>query len=89
MGMSTHVTGFVPPDEKWQQMKAVWDACEEAGVDIPGPVLDFFGDESPDPAGVERELPVREWRAGMGQGFELSVADIPQDVTVVRFWNEW
>lgn len=53
MGMSTHVVGFIPPDEKWQKMKAVWDACRAAGVEVPEDVCDFFEGGEPDPAGVE------------------------------------
>jgi hypothetical protein len=47
MGMSTHVVGFKPPDEKWRKMKAVWDACEAAGTDPPAAVSKFFEGDVP------------------------------------------
>jgi hypothetical protein len=90
MSMSTHVTGFAPPDERWQKMKAAWDACRAAGVAVPVPVQDFFGDEDPDPAGVEVDLPVREWNGGLaGAGYELDVSAIPSQVKIIRFYNSW
>jgi hypothetical protein len=88
--MSTSVTGFAPPDEHWAKMKAVWDACEVAGVDVPESVVDFFGDNEPDEAGIEIELPLRKWNGGLsGAGYELAVADIPSHVTLIRFFNSW
>ena len=89
MGMSTHVTGYAPPDETWQKMKAAWDACQAAGVPVPAEVEGFFGGEAPDPAGVEVELPLREYSDGDRAGYELDVAAIPPQVTVIRFWNSW
>ena len=56
MSMSTHVIGFKPPDEKWKKMKKVWDTCQEAGIDAPKEVVEFFNDCPPDEAGVEVEI---------------------------------
>lgn len=90
MGMSTHVTGFAPPDGAWLKMKAVWDACTKAGIAVPGEVENFFGGADPDPAGVEVNLPVREWNGGEASaGYELDVAAIPPQVQIVRFYNSW
>ncbi len=91
MSMSTHVIGFVPPDEQWQKMKAIWDACEAAGIPVPEEVDDFFGDTGPDPAGVEVDLDplLREWHGDSGAGFELDVTAIPSKVKTIRFYNSW
>ena len=35
MGMSTHVLGIRPPDEKWRKMKQVYESCIEMDVEIP------------------------------------------------------
>jgi len=87
--MSTHVTGFAPPDERWAKMKAIWDACEAAGIPVPGEVGEFFGGDDPDPAGVEVELPTREWSGDSGAGYELDVSAIPPQVKTIRFYNSW
>lgn len=90
MGMSTHVVGFRPPDEKWRQMKAVWDACVAASTDIPMDVLDFFGHEDPDERGVEISLNFTGWNDGRSsEGFEVQVADIPEGCATIRFYNSW
>jgi hypothetical protein len=89
MSMSTHVVGFAPPDEKWQAMKQIWDACKAGKVPIPREVEDFFNGEKPDPAGVNVELTTREWRNDYAQGIEIDLADIPKHVKTIRFYNAW
>jgi len=89
MSMSTHVAGFVPPDETWQKMKAIFDACRAADVPVPDEVEDFFEGEDPDPAGMETGLPVRKLNDQDRAGYELDVKDIPATVKTIRFWNEW
>lgn len=58
MSMSTNVVGFRPPDAKWEKMKAIYDACETAGVSIPDEVDEYFNGEPPDDAGVKVDLDV-------------------------------
>lgn len=89
MGMSTSVIGFAPPDEKWQQMKQIWDACQSAGIPVPREVEKFFNDEPPDSAGVEVKLEVTEWHDESREGIEIEVAKIPKHVKLIRFYNSW
>jgi len=91
MGMSTHVVGFIEPDEKWYQMKAAWDACKMVGVEPPREVRAFFGDEAPDDAGrvVEIKNAVVEWSDDNRNqwGYEVILNKLPANVTRVRFFN--
>lgn len=89
MGMSTHVIGFIPPDDRWREMKGAWDACEKAGIPIPKSVQSFFNDEPPDSAGVEVEIAVREWSNDYANGYELDLGDVPAAVKTIRFYNSW
>lgn len=97
MGMSTHLVGIVPPDDDWKKMKAVWDACDNADVDIPKDVSEFFGGETPDPKGVIIDLlhdkkhkgGISEWHDEIGQGFEIEVSKLPPNVKTLRFYNSW
>ena len=92
MGMGTFVIGIKPPDERWQHMKRVWDACVAAGVPVPDAVAAFFAYEAPDHAGVKVALPpntVREWNGKEAEGFEVVLSDVPSDVTIIRFYNSW
>jgi hypothetical protein len=70
-------------------MKAIWDACKAASVPVPDEVVNFFDGEDPDPAGVEVELPAREWSDEYRRGFELDVAAIPRQIRTIRFYNSW
>jgi hypothetical protein len=93
MSMSTHVVGFKPPDDKWKKMKAIWDSCEEAGIEPPKAVSKFFEDTPPDESGVEIELEehdcVSEYNDDSCNGFEIDVKKLPPDVTVIRFYNSY
>jgi hypothetical protein len=92
MSESTHVVGFRPADEKWNKMKAVWNACESAGVEIPKEAMDFFDSVAPgDRPGAEVELgeALQEWEDDSRQGYELDVTKLPPDVKVIRFYNSW
>jgi len=88
MSVSLVVEGFRPPDDEWRKMKAVWDACEAAGIDPPQEVADFFDGVEPDPAGITVDLEprLRDWHGESANGYELTVADIPENVTVIRFY---
>lgn len=101
MSMSMHVVGYKPVDEKWREMKAVWDSCKEAGVAIPCAVDEFFGDRGPDNAGQEVEIEdgwgrdpiergiVSEWSDDCRSGLQVDLTKLPKDVTVVRFYCAW
>lgn len=91
MSMSTYAVGLRPPDEKWTKMKAIYDACDAAGVDAPDDVSDFFGDKAPDPSGVvvDIDAAVSEYLDEYRQGLEVDLSKLPKDVTVIRFLNSW
>jgi len=89
--MSTNVVAFRPADEKWKQMKAVYDACDKAGVSIPEEVDDFFNGEPPDEAGVEVAIAhaMQEWNDDGGEGYEVDISKLPKDIKIIRFYNSW
>ncbi len=91
MGMSSHVIGFKPPDEKWKKMQAIYNACEAAGVTIPKEVGEFFDYSPPDLAGVEVKIPVHESSNSRSCSdiYEVYLKDIPKDVTIIRFINSY
>jgi hypothetical protein len=91
MGMSTHIVGIVPPDESWKQMKAVYDACLEAGVRAPPEVTDFFGGERPDHSGrtIDLRANCRKYQDSDSEGYEIDIAAIPSHVKTLRFYNSW
>jgi len=96
---SMYITGIKPPDEKWMKMKAIYDSCNDAGVEAPEEVMDFFADEAPDSKGVlvplatqydgdldEHHECVEKWDAPeMTYGMELDLSKLPKDIKVLRF----
>lgn len=92
MGMSTHVVGYRPQDEKWHQMKAAWNACKNAGITVPRDVESFFNDEDPNTLpGLEVDIrdAVEEWDDRYRQGYQVDLAALPKDVKFLRFYNSY
>ena len=76
MSMSTHVVGFVPPDQQWQQLKAVHDACTAAGIEVPSAVEMVIG-SNPTEYGREVEIPVVKWSDDAREGYDVDVLRFP------------
>jgi hypothetical protein len=91
MGMSSRIRAFIPPDQKWEKMKAVYDACTFANLSVPPEVSKFFDYKAPDPAGVEIKIPYSETSDSdsCSDIFEVKVSDIPENATVIRFTNSY
>ena len=92
MSMSTFIVGFRPADEKWKKMKAVWDACEAAGAEIPTEVYNFFVGIPPgDRPGAEVNIKgaLREWSDKSRSGYEVDLEKLPEDVKILRFYNSY
>jgi hypothetical protein len=91
MGMSTNIVGIVPADEKFKEMKLIWDTCIKNKVKIPKEVEKFFNDETPDSAGVVIDIEdlCDEYNTEYASGFEIKVEDIPKDVKIIRFYNSY
>ncbi len=95
MGMSMSVKVFKPANEKWRKMKAIWDSCQQAGIETPPEVDKYFNGESPDEAGVkagyfsdmDNKFPdwLKRYSVDMQDGFEIDTTKLPKDVSVVRF----
>jgi len=91
MGMSSHVTGFKLPDEKWKKMKAIYDACKVANISPPQEVNEFFDYSPPDDAGVQVGIPCTKSSDSdsCSDIFEVNLKDVPKDVTLIRFVNSY
>lgn len=95
MGMSTHTIGIKPANERWEDMKKIFDACRAAGVKLPEEVMDFFDGEFPDDEGVLIKLSnsgcVEEWNDcdGTRTGFQVDLEHLPKDIKYIRFYNSW
>lgn len=97
MSMSMSVEAFRPPDARWNRMKEVYDSCIAAGVPIPEQVDDFFENQPPDDAGIQIYLsgcpdphPSCTKYQGEGrEGYEIDLAQLPENITKVRFYCSW
>jgi hypothetical protein len=91
MGMSTSITGIKPADEKWTQMKAIWDACELANIDVPNEVGNFFDWEEPSELGVKVALKENHGVVELPgeSGYQVDLKMLPKDIRYLKFENSW
>lgn len=87
MSTTYWVEGIAPPDDKWKQMKAVWDACKAIDIDPPSEVIDFFNDERPDPAGIVITVPKTDYwdHNRSAGGFVVDLETLPKHIKQLRF----
>ena len=97
MSMSMYIVGIRKADATWLKMRAVYDACMEAKVEIPESVDHYFGGLPPDIRGVTVDLKiggtsaVQPWTDDRlaADGFEIELSKLPKDLTHLRFYNSW
>ena len=89
MGVSYFVLGIKPADEKFNKMKAAYDACEKAGICIPKELDEFFGKNIPNDKGVEVYLDSDGPYVTMdgNDDFRLTVdlRKLPEDIKILQF----
>jgi len=96
MSMSSHVTGVRDLDAKFAKMMRVKLSCEEAEVDYPQDVKDYFKypDESEDYLRREMEdVDITDAVSNCGgdstDGWEVDLSKLPSDVKAIRFENSY
>ena len=86
--MGLYVYAVKPADEKWHQMKEIWDRCTAVGIDPPSEVERFFDGEYPDSDGklidISDEPYVTEYSAEMVEGYDINVENLPKDTKQIR-----
>lgn len=94
MSMSTHVVGFIPADDEWNKMLKVWNACDEAGIDSPNHVYEFF--DGVDPNGqpgetveLEEHVSVSEHHTDSEAGYQIEISKLPPNVKFIRVYNSY
>lgn len=97
MSMSTHIIGFMEPDETYKRMRDVWNICKAAGVSVPNEVVYYFHQHSidglPNNDGISIELEdiqgVKQYKDDMCDGYEINLDEFPKDIRKIRFFNSF
>lgn len=85
MSMSMYVVGIMPPNQRYLEMKAIWDSCVQADIPVPEGVEEYFHGEDPDDTGIRIDISSSEWQSDCDGGLEVQVKDIPPGVETIRF----
>lgn len=93
MGMSTHIKAITPPDETWEQIKAIYDAYKNANIEPPEKIKEFFNFVPPDDKGVVIDLfnhpAITSFEMDNIQGYDIQLDKLPSQTTILRVYNAW
>ncbi|KKM72072.1 hypothetical protein LCGC14_1424130 [marine sediment metagenome] len=93
MSTNVYISAIKLPDDAWQKHQTVWDACNDAGVEIPQETSDYFNGEPPGLVGVVIGLGsimypkgdcVREFSDEYTRGVEVDVTMLPSNTRFIR-----
>lgn len=75
-----------PVDKKYEKYAKVYRACEDADVEIPKDILDFFGDEEPDGKSLWLNEDEVSNDALSGDRYEkiINIDKLPKDIKLIR-----
>lgn len=79
------VIGIIPADEKYNEMKAIYDACRKNKVRIPAEVDDFFDGCSPNGIGMEMSVPYTEGQTDGYSYITIDIQSLPENVRFIQF----
>lgn len=89
MSATYSVYGVKQTDDRFHKMKAIYDTCQEAGVEIPSEVYEYFNHEEPNDTGIvirlSEEPYVTQFHKPGTSGFDVKLSDIPKGLTHIRF----
>ncbi len=97
MGMSSSVMGLRDLDGQFEKMLKVKLACDEAGIEHPEEVYEYFQGQSELPEAGLRELlaeidisdAVEELNEESVDGFTVHLAKLPAEVIAIQFRNSY
>lgn len=89
MSVSIYIHGMTAPDEKFNKLKAVYNACIAAGLEIPYEVESYFDGEDPNElegADVDIDCAIIKGQKYHGSDFTVEIAKLPECVKFIRFY---
>lgn len=87
MGMSTHVIGLKPPNDKHKKMLEVYKNCRDLNIVVPEEVKIYFYQCEPREEEVTIDIPNKEWSENTSQVIEINLDEIDKDIRIIRFYN--
>ena len=83
MGTYLFVEGIRKSDDKFKQMKAVWDACMKADIELPKEIQKFFNWRDPDKEGLRVKLTEEHGLEKEDFSYKgiIEIAKLPDNIT--------
>jgi len=83
--VNLQVTALCKPDDQFQSMKKVWEACTEALLDVPDEVYEYFGEEGPgDDDMMAEDVELTEFSENMVDGWQINLSELPENAEILQ-----
>ena len=89
MSASYFVRGIMEPTDDYRKKYAASKACEEAGIEIPQQLWDYFNNDTPYYDGASIKIPFEKQDGPGFYVYEVDVKNLPPQVTKVQFTVCW
>lgn len=89
MGRELRINYYKDKTEKWYKMKTAWDACNEAGIDVPDEVSEYFDHEYPENETCGESINVsekciQEIDNDNASGYLIILKELPKDARYIK-----
>jgi len=89
MSMNSYVKAIVESDNRYDKMFAIYEACTAAGIEPPREVRHFFNGQTPNPDGMEVDVPFHHSTDDSRDFYDVHLDDLPEGTTIIRFVNSY
>ena len=89
MGVCCFARGLIEPTEDYKKKYAAFKACEEAGIEVPQQLWEYFNNDIPYKDGVSTKISYERKTDDGGVIYEVDVSKLPPQVTKVQFIVSW
>ena len=89
MSADIYIRGIIEPNEEFKKKYAAFVACEEADIDPPEELWEYFNEERPNPSGLTIDIePISVRIDEYNIAYEIDLKSIRSDVSKIQISME-
>ena len=82
--------GIVEPTDEFHKKYTAFKACQDAGIEPPQALWDYFDGDEPNPSGLAVQIDAREFEDGSyGYIHEIDLTKLRPDITKIQIWMSY
>lgn len=85
MGMDVSIRGIIPATDEYNKKAAAYWACDEAGIDIPDDLRDYFNGCEPCEDGMAVRIDYGTDYDDCLECYTVDIEDLPSNIKQIQF----